>query len=332
MPGFESIVGHEKIKEHLMNAIKLNKISHAYILNGEEGIGKKTIASVFAKAVQCEEGGVEPCGKCHSCIQAESGNQPDIIWVSHEKPASIGVEDVRLQVNSDILIKPYSSRYKVYIIDEAQKMTVQAQNALLKTIEEPPSYGIIMLLTTNADSLLPTILSRCVTLNLKPLSNKEIEDYLMTKEKIPDYRARFAASFAQGRLGRAIDIATSENFNELKDNVLHLLKYIDEMELTEIIEAIKQAFVHKMNIEDYIDFMMMWYRDVLIYKSTNDANLVIFKDELKYIRKDATDRSYEGLNRILKAMDVAKTRLAANVNFDLTMELMLLTIKEKDNG
>ncbi|MDD6571523.1 MAG: DNA polymerase III subunit delta' [Thermoflexaceae bacterium] len=332
MPGFESIVGHEKIKEHLMNAIKLNKISHAYILNGEEGIGKKTIASVFAKAVQCEEGGVEPCGKCHSCIQAESGNQPDIIWVSHEKPASIGVEDVRLQVNSDILIKPYSSRYKVYIIDEAQKMTVQAQNALLKTIEEPPSYGIIMLLTTNADSLLPTILSRCVTLNLKPLSNKEIEDYLMTKEKIPDYRARFAASFAQGRLGRAIDIATSENFNELKDNVLHLLKYIDEMELTEIIEAIKQAFVHKMNIEDYIDFMMMWYRDVLIYKSTNDANLVIFKDELKYIRKDATDRSYEGLNRILRAMDVAKTRLAANVNFDLTMELMLLTIKEKDNG
>lgn len=332
MQGFDRIVGHKKIKEHLMSAIEMNKISHAYILNGDQGIGKKTIASVFAKAVQCEEGGVEPCGKCHSCIQAETGNQPDIIWVSHEKPASIGVEDVRLQVNSDILIKPYSSRYKVYIIDDAQKMTVQAQNAILKTIEEPPAYGIIILLTTNADSLLPTILSRCVTLNLKPLSNKEIEDYLMTKEKIPDYRARFAASFAQGRLGRAISIATSETFNELKDNVLHLLKYIDEMELTEIIDALKQAAVQKTNIEDYIDFMMMWYRDVLIYKSTNDANLVIFKEELKYIRKDATDRSYDGLNRILKAMDVAKVRLAANVNFDLAMELMLLTIKEKDNG
>lgn len=332
MPGFEKIVGHQKIKEHLVSAIKLNKISHAYIINGEEGIGKKTIASVFAQAIQCEEGGENPCGKCRSCIQAESGNQPDIIWVGHEKPASIGVEDVRLQVNSDILIKPYSSKYKIYIIDEAQKMTVQAQNAVLKTIEEPPAYGIIILLTTNVDSLLPTILSRCVTLNLKPLSNKEIENYLMTKEQIPDYRAKVAASFAQGRLGRAIRIATSEDFNELKDNVLHLLKYIDEMELTEIVEAIKQASVHKLNIEDYIDFMMMWYRDVLIYKSTNDANLVIFKDELKYIRKDATDRSYDGLNRILKAMDVAKTRLAANVNFDLTMELMLLTVKEKDNG
>ncbi len=332
MTGFDKIVGHEKIKEHLINAINLNKVSHAYIFNGAEGIGKKTLAAAFAKAVQCEEGGSAPCGKCRSCIQADSGNQPDIIWVNHEKPASIGVEDVRMQVNSDILIKPYSSRYKVYIIDDAQKMTVQAQNAILKTIEEPPAYGIIILLTTNADSLLPTILSRCVTLNLKPVSNKEIEKYLMTEEKIPDYMARFAASFAQGRLGRAISIATSENFNELKDSVLHLLKYIDEMEFTEIIEAIKQAAVHKLNIEDYIDFMMMWYRDVLIYKSTNDANLVIFKEELKYIRKDATDRSYDGLNRILKAMDVAKIRLAANVNFDLAMELMLMTIKEKDNG
>ncbi len=332
MPGFDDIVGHDRIKEHLKNAIQLDKISHAYIFNGPQGIGKKTIATVFAQAVQCEEGGTTPCGRCHSCLQAVSGNQPDIIWVTHEKPASIGVEDVRLQVNSDILIKPYSSRYKVYIIDEAEKMTVQAQNALLKTIEEPPAYGIIILLTTNADSFLPTILSRCVTLNLKPLTNKEVENYLMTKEKIPDYHARFAAAFAQGRLGRAISIATSENFNELKDSVLHLLKYINEMELTEVIEAVKDAAAHKLDIEDYIDFMMMWYRDVLIYKSTNDANLVIFKDELKYIRKDATDRSYDGLNRILKAMDVAKIRLAANVNFELTMELMMLTIKEKDNG
>lgn len=332
MMDFESIVGHDRIKEHLQNAIEMHKISHAYILNGQEGIGKKSLARAFAKAVQCEEGTAKACGKCHSCLQAESGNQPDIIWVTHEKPASISVDDVRLQVNSDILIKPYSSRYKIYIIDEAQKMTVQAQNALLKTIEEPPEYGILVLLTTNADSLLPTILSRCVTLNLKPLSNKEVENYLTSKEKVPDYMARFAASFAQGRLGRAIDIVSSQDFNELKDGVVNLLKNINDMELTDIIEAIKEASSHKNNIEDYIDFMMMWYRDVLMYKSTNDANLVIFKEELGAIRSDATNRSYDGLNRILYAMDVAKTRLAANVNFDLAMELMLLTIKERDNG
>lgn len=332
MQGFEAIVGHERIKEHLKNAITMDKISHAYIINGPDGIGKKTIARIFAQALQCEEGGAEPCGKCHSCIQAMSGNQPDIIWVGHEKPASIGVDDVRLGLNSDILIKPYSSRYKVYIIPEAQKMTVQAQNALLKTIEEPPSYGIILMLTNNADSFLPTILSRCVTLNLKPLSNKEIEKYLMENEHIPDYQARFAASFAQGRLGRAIDIVSAENFSELKDEVLKLLKSINDMELPEVMEAVKSAAARKIEIDDYIDLMMMWYRDVLVYKSTNDVNLLIFKDDLQYIRNDAANRSYDGLNRILRAMDVAKIRLVANVNFDLTMELMLLTIKERDNG
>ena len=332
MPGFDAVVGHERVKEYLKNAIAMDKISHAYIINGPDGIGKKTIASVFAQALQCEEGQAQPCGKCHSCIQAQSGNQPDIIWVGHEKAASIGVDDVRTGLNSDILIKPYSSRYKIYIIDEAEKMTVQAQNAMLKTIEEPPSYGIIILLTNNADSFLPTILSRCVVLNLKPLSNKEVEKYLMEKEHVPDYQARFAAAFAQGRLGRAIDIISSENFGELKDEVLRLLRHINKMELTDVMEAVKQAAERKLEIDDYIDLMMMWYRDVLVYKSTNDVNLLIFKDDLQYIRNDAANRSYDGLNRILKAMDVAKIRLAANVNFDLTIELMLLTIKERDNG
>jgi DNA polymerase-3 subunit delta' len=332
MAGFDEIVGHEQVKEYIKNAIAMDRVSHAYIINGPNGIGKRKIASVFAQALQCEEAKEPPCGRCHSCIQAQSGNQPDIIWVGHEKAAGIGVDDVRLGINSDILIKPYSSRYKVYIVDEAEKMTVQAQNALLKTIEEPPSYGIILLLTNNADGFLPTILSRCVTLNLKPLSHKEIEQYLMEKEHIPDYQAKFAAAFAQGRLGRAIDITSSQNFSELKEEVLRLLKNINKMELTEIMEAVKQAAARKLEIDDYIDLMMMWYRDVLVYKSTNDVNLLIFKDELQYIRSDAANRSYDGLNRILKAMDTAKTRLAANVNFDLVIELMLLTIKERDDG
>ena len=159
MAGFSEILGHEQIIEHLQNAIKLQKVSHAYILDGEEGAGKKLLARAFAQTLQCERGGVDPCGECHSCKQAQSGNQPDIIEVTHEKPASIGVEDIRGQLCSDIQIKPYSSPYKIYIVDEAEKMTVQAQNALLKTIEEPPAYGVIMLLTTNADAFLPTILS-----------------------------------------------------------------------------------------------------------------------------------------------------------------------------
>ena len=201
MSKFADIYGHEQIKEHLQNAIRLNKVSHAYIFNGPMGSGKKMTAGIFAETLQCERHGQEPCGTCHSCIQSESGNQPDIIWVHHEKPGSIGVDDVREQVIGDMQIKPYSSRYKIYIIDEAEKLTQQAQNALLKTIEEPPAYGIIILLTTNADTFLQTILSRCVRLDFRPLRDTLVTQYLQEKYDLTDYECRFATAFAQGKIG-----------------------------------------------------------------------------------------------------------------------------------
>lgn len=135
MPGFEEIVGHEQIVTHLKSAMKLGKVSHAYILSGEKGCGKKLLADVFAETLQCEKGGTEPCGSCHSCVQAQSGNHPDIIHLMHEKPNSISVDDVRTQIVNDVLIKPYSGKYKIYIVPDAEKMTAAAQNALLKTTE-----------------------------------------------------------------------------------------------------------------------------------------------------------------------------------------------------
>ena len=178
MAGFKDIIGHEQIIEHLQNAIKMDKISHAYILNGPDKSGKKMLAEAFAQTLQCEQHGIEPCMECHSCKQAVNHNQPDIIYVTHEKPNTLSVADIRSQLVNDVDVKPYSSRYKIYIVDEAEKMNQQAQNALLKTIEEPPAYAVIILLTTNADAFLPTILSRCVVLNLKVVSDDKIKKYL----------------------------------------------------------------------------------------------------------------------------------------------------------
>ena len=136
---FKDILGHEQIKEHFKNAVETGKVSHAYILSGEAGMGRKSLANAFALSLLCEKGKPEPCMQCHACRQVLSGNHPDLIYVTHEKPASIGVDEIREQINNTIMIRPYSSYYKIYIVDEAEKMTVQAQNALLKTIEEPPS-------------------------------------------------------------------------------------------------------------------------------------------------------------------------------------------------
>ena len=331
MQEFGQIIGHEGIIQHLQNAIASHKISHAYILHGEEGMGKKLIARTFAKTLQCEEKGIIACNRCKSCMQMDTSNQPDLIWVTHEK-VSIGVEDIRLQVNSDIQIKPYDSPYKIYIIDDAEKLTEQAQNALLKTIEEPPEYAIIILLISNISNILPTILSRCVQLNLKPVDKQLIKEYLMEKHQVPDYVAEVAAAFSGGNVGKAIKYASSEEFEQMKGNVLHILKYIDEMELHEIISGLKTLTASKNSIEDYIDLMVLWYRDVLMYKATMDPDLLLYRDELSFIKNQARLRSYEGVDKFIGAMEKAKIRLKANVNFDIAVELMLLTIKENSNG
>ena len=328
MAGFSDIIGHEQIIEHLKNAIALDKVSHAYIFNGPDGSGKMMLAEAFAMALQCEGEGTKPCLSCHSCQQAMDHNQPDIIYVTHEKPNVIQVDDIRKQINNDIVIKPYRSRYKVYIVDEAEKMNPQAENALLKTIEEPPAYAVIILLTTNADSFLPTILSRCIRLNLKSVKADVIKNFLMKNYQIPDYQADVCAAFSQGNVGKAIELASSEQFGELKASVLQLMKRLKDIDLYEMTEAVKQIAEYKLTVNDYFDLMMIWFRDVLYMKATNDANGLIFKDEVYDIKKQAARHSYQGIETILKALETAKIRISANVNFDLVVELLLLTIKE----
>lgn len=328
MAEIKNIVGHTDIIEYIKNAVSQNKVSHAYILNGEKGSGKKMLATLFANTLECEAGGAEPCYACHACKQAASGNHPDIIFVTHEKPNSISVDDIRKQVNEDIQIKPYSGKYKVYVIADADMMTVQAQNAILKTIEEPPAYAVIFLLTENADSLLPTIRSRCVMLKLRNIRDALVKKYLMEQCQIPDYKADVCTAFAQGNVGRAVMLASSEHFNEIKDEALHLLKNVNDMELDALIEAVKRVSAYKIEITDYLDFLMIWYRDVLIYKATKNIDRLIFGDQLEYIKERAKKSSYEGIEIILNALEKAKTRIKANVNFDLVMELLLLTIKE----
>ena len=328
MADFRDIIGQEQIKEHLQNALETKKISHAYIINGEKYSGKEFIARIFAMALQGEEEGVNPCQKCHSCKQALSDNQPDIIRVTHEKPNTISVDDIRAQVNNDVAIKPYSSPYKIYIINEAEKMTVQAQNAILKTLEEPPEYVVILLLTTNVNSLLSTILSRCVVLNMKPVADNLVRKYLMEEMQVPDYKAEVCVAFARGNIGKARMLASSEDFENVKTEAVSLLKYIQDMELNEIVAAIKKINDYKLEVSDYLDIMEIWYRDVLLFKATNDVNHLVFRDEIQALRKIAGRSSYEGIETVIEALEKAKNRLNANVNFELTMELLMLTIKE----
>jgi DNA polymerase-3 subunit delta' len=329
MIGFGNIIGHDEIIRHLKNAVETGKVSHSYILTGEPGSGKKLIASTFAMTLQCEAGGTEPCQTCDSCKKAIGKNHPDIIMVRHEKPGSISIDEIRDQVIHDVAIKPYCSPYKIYIIPDAEMMTPQAQNALLKTIEEPPEYAVIMILTSNAESLLPTIRSRCVRLDLKVVEDRLVKKYLMEHLQIPDYQAEIDVSFAHGSIGKAREAATSQEFAEMTKNALNLLENANKMEVYELTDAIKNMTSEKQNVGDYLDIFQFWFRDVLMFKATREIDNLVFKQEINFIKEQAKERSYENLEKILEALEKTKVRLRANVNQELAFELLFLTIRER---
>ena len=328
MSGYDEIIGQEQIKHYFMQAIELGKVSHAYVLEGERGSGKKTLAYAFAKALQCETGNTKACGTCPSCIQAENFNQPDIITVTHSKPNVIGVDEIRDQFVSDVEIKPYGSRYKIYIVPEAELLTAQAQNAMLKTIEEPPEYAIIMLLTTNVGRFLPTILSRCVKLSTKPVDSVKVYEYLKSHYDVEEEVLSFATEFACGNIGKAMRCIESEEFGKMREICGDLLTHIHQYEIPDMIALVKELVPYKEELFDFFDMVAMWFRDVLLLKVTRNPNKLIFANQYSIMTKQAQVISYEGIEEILKAIDNAKIRINANVSTETVLELLFFRIKE----
>jgi len=158
-----------------------------------------------------------------------------------------------------------------------------------------------------------------VTLNIKVVPDEKIKKFLMEKYQIPDYQADVCVAFAQGNVGKAIQLASSDDFNEMKASALQLIKRLDDIDLYEMTAAVKQIADYKLEINDYFDLMMIWYRDVLYFKATGDVNGLIFKDEVYDIKRQAEKSSYNGINSILEALRKAQIRLDANVNFDLVI-------------
>lgn len=186
-----------------------------------------------------------------------------------------------------------------------------------------------MLLTSNADAMLPTIQSRCVRLDLKVVDDSLVKKYLMERLHVPDYQAEIDASFAQGSIGKAKEAATSEEFSNITQNALKILKNANSMEVYELADEIKLLSGEKQSIDDYLDIFQFWFRDVLMFKATREIDNLVFKQEINYIKEQASQRSYENLEKILEALEKTKVRLRANVNFELALELLFLTIRER---
>ncbi len=327
MTGFAQIIGQEHIKEHLRESILSGMISHACILQGEKGSGKSMIADAFAMTLLCEEGQAEPCMNCHSCKQALSGNHPDIRHLIPAKPDVIQVKEIREQVVNDVGIKPYSSDYKVYIIPNAENMNPMAQNALLKTLEDPPSYVVILLLCQNENMLLETIRSRCRTLSLRPLKDEQIQEYLMREKQMPDYQAKICAAFARGSIGRALMLGESD-FDELNAETVYLIKNIKTMDVAAISEEVKKITKLSAGLSEFLDCLFLWYRDIALCKATGSTEKILYSQEKYTIAQVADNLSYEGIEKILSQIQKTGKRLDANVNAEILLELLLFAMKE----
>ena len=322
---FEEIRGNTPLVEQLRRSAASGRSSHAYLFLGGAGAGKRLIANTFAKALQCE-GEKRPCDSCKSCHAFNHGNHPDVIYFQPLKNGkTYTIEDVREQLLETVDLKPFQYEKKIYIIEKADTLNIQSQNALLKTLEEPPAHVVFLLLAERAETFLPTILSRVVVMKIRPLSAETIADYLMQAGHLAE-ESHILSAYAQGRIGQALELVEDEGFREMRQDILGKLEALPSMSEGDAYLLAKDLEGYKNDLR-FLDIMELWYRDLLTAKSLREEGYLIQRD-----KKDAIFRAAKEPAALLAkkaaAVRTARMRLAQNANFRLTMEVMLMDLKE----
>lgn len=328
---FNSIIGQPVLVGSLKRAIQDNMVANGYIFCGPKGSGKSTTAAVFSRALNCKcEGQDKPCGACTSCKKFDSGNHPNIEII---KPtgASIKIKQIR-EIIANVAKKPFESGYKVVILEDADKMTQDAQDAFLKTLEEPPANTIFILLVQNHNSLLPTVVSRCQLFNMRKVSTQQIESYLLNKYNYDKEQISFAAVSANGIIGRAMEMHNNKELQELRQLYVSLVSKISDGSYAELSAAAGELAESREAAEKLLDFMLSWYRDVLISKQDCEKQILVNSDKADVIMRQGEKLDENKLNRIIDVIKRTISYINHNVGTKNSIDSMLLNIMEVYNG
>ena len=325
MDAFQNIIGHEDIKRYFRKAIASGHIAHSYIFEGIEGVGKKMMAQDVAKLLLCEGKGDRPCGVCKACHLIASGNHPDITFVEKDTKVT-KIDTIREKVVKDMEIKPFGP-YKIIIINEADTITVEGQNAMLKTIEEPPSYGIVILITKNLSKLLPTIESRCIHIKFNPLNNEQMMNYLASKSLSED-RKKVFVQFSEGSIGIVNKLLEDEHFLEERSKSIRYLQQLEDANLMQLYDLVKVICEEKDQIGPMLDFWELWYRDLALLKSTDSTNLY-YLDYHTSLLDMASKLTYNKISTNIDLVRQAKIQLTQNIYATFVIENLLLKLKER---
>ncbi|OOO00474.1 MAG: hypothetical protein ATN35_07125 [Epulopiscium sp. Nele67-Bin004] len=317
---FNKVIGHDTIKEYFEKILLSGNMPHSYIFQGQAGVGKMTMARAIAKNLICSS--QDACNTCKDCHQFEVGTHPDIITLETTK-----IEEVREKVVREINIKPYQSQHKIIFIPQADTLNIQSQNALLKTIEEPPSYATIILMTANVELLLPTIRSRCLIIRFNDLSDTEMKNYFSAINYNKD-KEEIYIRFSSGSIGTAQKLINDESFLTLRDESINYLNRLETADMIALYKIADELVEDKLRLVEILNFWELWYRDIMIYKTNNQA--ILYYPDYEGLLIDICNKlTYNKISMNLKVIQKSRIDISNNVYAMFVVENLLLDLKEK---
>lgn len=320
----KKLIGHEKIQTQLKKAIENKHISHAYIFQGSDGLGKKVLAYNLAQTLCCLNQGTEACKECEACVQIETQNSPDLVFIEPDGN-SIKREQID-KLQKDLMVKPFGYK-KVIIIESADMMTIQAQNTFLKTLEEPPAYAVIIMLVTNSYRLLPTILSRSQIISFYPLNKQIILEHIKENYKIANEEAELISNYSSGIIGKAIKNCEDDGFKTLRNEVTSIMESLIGGELGNIFTSAQFFDKKKEQINDIIEIVHLWLRDLMIIKSTGEHDNIINIDYSGLLYIQSQKLELQNIMEALQAVEIFQEDLKYNVNYLAAVDRLLFKIQ-----
>jgi len=323
--GFAEIIGHDRQLSTLRSALASNRLHHAYFFAGPEGVGKRTTAIALAKAVHCMQLDDDFCGECVNCARISDGNHPDVRFVEPlAGKKEISIQQIR-ELERELNYRSFSGGRKIAVIDPATSMNLASQNALLKTLEEPPQDSLIILIAANAGALLPTVRSRCLRLPFAPLTRREVAGFLQAKLAMNAGDAEFLAALSMGSIGAAVNLDKDELIEKRRNwvDVLSSLKAGDHHAAMLAAEALS---ANRDDALKFLNWSESWYRDVLVHAVTDNAGALVNLDLLEQIRQQSVSNGAEtALNAISRVAD-ATAGIQRNLNRRMVLEKFLFGV------
>ena len=325
--GFSQIIGHQKQLEVVRQALNHGRLHHAYLFAGMEGVGKRTIALALAKAIHCSAPSGDFCGECADCIRIQDGNHPDVrILGLLAGKKEISIQQIR-ELEKELNFRSFSGKKKIAVLDPATLMNLSAQNALLKTLEEPPQESLLILIASNGGALLPTLRSRCLRVSFGPLARELVSGFLMSHKGMDGETAEFLGAMSLGSLGAAVSMETQGLLERRRE----WIRLVCSMRGGDYRAASDAAEVLAGSKEDCIRFLQWvesWFRDLLAFGVTRNPRDVINLDMLPQIQQQLTTTDYERLFARIAEAKAALEGIQRNLNRRLILEDLLLNTVE----